>query len=100
MKRQTRHIPVLLPQVLEALSRRPGQTVVDCTLGLGGHAAALLERVTPGGLLIGMDFDPGNIEIARPRLEATGGRFELFRNNFAALPAVLAQAGVERVDAV
>ena len=76
---------------------------MDCTLGLGGHSAALLERVGKEGKVIGIDFDPGNIEIARARLEGMaqrGGSFELFHNNFAALPTVLAQAGVERVDGI
>ena len=99
-RREVRHVPVLFRQVLEVLAPAPGMTVVDCTLGLGGHAAALLERVTPGGLLIGIDFDPRNIEVARARLQAVGGDFRLFHNNFAALPAVLAEAGLGRVDAV
>ena len=100
MKRETRHVPVLLAHVLDVLSPKPGQVVVDCTLGLGGHAAALLERVRPEGLLIGIDFDPSNIALARAKLASVGGRFELFHNNFAALPTVLGQAGVQRVDAV
>jgi 16S rRNA (cytosine1402-N4)-methyltransferase len=100
MKRDVRHVPVLLRQVLEVLSPRPGQVIVDCTLGLGGHSAALLERIRPGGKLIAIDFDPGNFEVARPRLEAVGGDFELFHNNFAALPTVLAQAGVGGADGV
>jgi 16S rRNA (cytosine1402-N4)-methyltransferase len=99
-RREVRHVPVLLRQVLEVLAPAPGMRVVDCTLGLGGHAAALLGRVTPSGRLIGIDFDPANIEIARAALEAVGGDFRLFHNNFAALPAVLAEAGVERADAV
>jgi 16S rRNA (cytosine1402-N4)-methyltransferase len=102
MKRDTRHVPVLLAQVLGVLAPKPGQVVVDCTLGLGGHAAALLERVRPGGLLIGIDFDPANIALARARLAAVGGsgKYALFQDNFAALPTVLSRAGVERVDAV
>src|SRR5215217_7345823 len=100
MKRETRHIPVLLDEVLDVLEPRPGKVIVDCTLGLGGHSAAILERVRPGGKLIGIDFDPANIALARAKLEAVGGEFELFHNNFAALPTVLAQAGVERVDGV
>ncbi len=100
MKRDVRHIPVLLDPVLRVLAPRPGQTFVDCTLGLGGHSAALLQRVTPGGVLIGIDFDPANIEIARSKLNTVGGDFRLFHNNFAALTAVLAQAGVGQVDAV
>jgi 16S rRNA (cytosine1402-N4)-methyltransferase len=100
MKRETRHIPVLMDQVLEALSPRPGQTIVDCTLGLGGHSSALLHHISPGGRLIAIDFDPKNIELATTVLQATGGNFSLFHNNFAALPTILAEAGVERVDGI
>ncbi|HEX4794129.1 MAG TPA: 16S rRNA (cytosine(1402)-N(4))-methyltransferase RsmH [Humisphaera sp.] len=100
MKREIRHLPVLLDPILAALSPRPGQTIADCTVGLGGHSAALLEKITPNGKLIGIDFDPANLAIARTKLEATRGTFELFHNNFAALPTVLAQASVEQVDAI
>jgi 16S rRNA (cytosine1402-N4)-methyltransferase len=100
MKRETRHIPVLMDQVLEALSPQPEQVVVDCTLGLGGHSAELLRRVSPGGRLIAVDFDPKNIELATPRLHEVGGHFSLFHNNFAALPTILAEAGIERVDGI
>jgi 16S rRNA (cytosine1402-N4)-methyltransferase len=96
---------VLLKQVLEVLAPEPGKIVVDCTLGLGGHSAALLERIRPGGRLIAIDFDPENIARARPRLEKAAGRngrFDIINTNFAGLPTVLAEAGVEggRVDAV
>jgi 16S rRNA (cytosine1402-N4)-methyltransferase len=100
MPHEVRHIPVLLRQVLDVLEPRSGQVFVDCTLGLGGHAAAILEHIGPDGRLIGIDFDPSNIELARVRLASVGGAFELFHNNFAALPTVLGQAGVERVDGV
>jgi 16S rRNA (cytosine1402-N4)-methyltransferase len=100
MKREVRHVPVLLEHVLQVLSPKPGQQVVDCTLGLGGHAAALLERIKPNGRLIGVDLDPANIRLAREKLERVGGKFDLFQNNFAALPAMLEQIGLSRVDAV
>jgi 16S rRNA (cytosine1402-N4)-methyltransferase len=101
-KRDTGHVSVMLDEVLEVLNPRQGHIVVDCTLGLGGHSSALLKRVTPGGRLIAIDFDPVNIAAARPRLERIGGRFDLFHTNFAGLPTVLAQADVEdgRVDAL
>lgn len=99
MKREIRHIPVLLQPVLDVLKPRPGQIIVDCTLGLGGHSSFLLKHITPGGKLIGIDFDQGNIEMARRRLEAIpGGNFELFHNNFAALAQVLGQAGISQID--
>jgi 16S rRNA (cytosine1402-N4)-methyltransferase len=100
MKRDTRHIPVLLKDVLEILDPRPGKIIVDCTLGLGGHSAAIMERIKPTGRLIGIDFDPANIAIAREKLAPIGGPFELYHSNFAALPTILAAADVERVDAV
>ena len=85
---------------MRALDPQPGQTFVDCTIGLGGHAAAILARVGPTGRVIGIDFDPANIERARITLSAVGDNFDLFHNNFAALPTVIAQAGVEKVDGV
>src|SRR5947199_10565366 len=95
------HVPVLMREVLAALDPRPGQVVVDCTLGLGGHAAELLRRVTPGGLLVGIDLDPRHVGVAREALRAVpGGQFRLFNTNFAGLPAVLAEAGVERADGI
>jgi 16S rRNA (cytosine1402-N4)-methyltransferase len=110
------HKPVLLAEVLAALDPRPGQTVVDCTLGFAGHAAELLRRVSPDGLLIATDLDPGNIDAeppawaarsgdasdgsARAKLEAVGGLFALHHSNFAGLPGVLAAEGVAQVDAV
>jgi 16S rRNA (cytosine1402-N4)-methyltransferase len=92
------HRPVMLLEVLAALDPRPGQVVVDCTLGFAGHAAELLQRVGPDGLLIGTDLDPGNIEPARARLEAVGGLFSLHHANFAGLASVLAAESVEVVD--
>ncbi len=92
------HRPVLLAEVLAALDPRPGQTVVDCTLGFAGHAAELLRRVAPDGLLIATDLDPGNIEPARLKLDAVGGLFAVHHTNFAGLPHVLAAEGVTAVD--
>ena len=103
MKREVRHIPVLLATVLETLSPRAGQVFVDCTLGLGGHASEILRLVRPGGKVIGIDFDPHNIAIAQAKLQALDKaqqHFQLFHNNFAAIPTVVLEAGVEQVDGV
>ena len=64
------HVPVLLDRVIDVLDPRPGQVIVDCTVGLGGHSAAILGRIGPGGRLIGMDLDDDNLERARQQLEA------------------------------
>ena len=52
------HRPVFLREVLEALRPRSGGVYVDCTFGRGGHAVALLERIGPEGIVIGLDKDP------------------------------------------
>ena len=95
-----RHVPVLLEPILHGLAPQPGKTMVDCTAGLGGHSSELLRRLSPGGRLIAMDFDPANLELARAKLQQTGGAFSLFHGNFAALPTVLGEAGVSKVDGI
>jgi 16S rRNA (cytosine1402-N4)-methyltransferase len=69
------HHPVLLDETMDLLRPAPGATIVDATLGPGGHAEALLTRVGPGGRVIGIDRDPAAIEFARRRLERFGSNF-------------------------
>src|SRR5437879_6525377 len=64
------HTPVMLGEVLEWLAPRPGARIVDATVGLGGHAAAILERLGDTGCLIGIDQDPAALELADQRLSA------------------------------
>lgn len=90
---------MLFKQVLEVLDPKPGQTVVDCTLGLGGHSAAILERIKPDGRLIAFDLDPANIIEARVQLQKVKGRegavrFDIVHDNFANIESVLEQLGV------
>src|SRR5262245_54940011 len=68
------HVPVMLEEVLEALDTRPGGLYLDATVGLGGHAGAVLERLAPDGWLLGLDQDEAAVEIARERLEELAGR--------------------------
>lgn len=56
------HIPVLAPELLDLASPGAGDTVVDCTFGVGGHARLVADRLGPTGLLIGMDRDPAAAE--------------------------------------
>ncbi len=82
------HIPVLVQEVIEALAVQPGGRYIDCTLGGGGHAAAILDRSSPGGQLLGIDADPAAIEIARARLETYGSSTLLVNENFINLEAI------------
>jgi 16S rRNA (cytosine1402-N4)-methyltransferase len=96
----TGHDPVLLNEVLETLDPRPGQVFVDCTLGRGGHAAAIAPRLGAMGLLIACDVDPRNLEFARERLAGAPCSIRFFHANFAELPEVLETAGVPAADAI
>ncbi|MEO1237440.1 MAG: 16S rRNA (cytosine(1402)-N(4))-methyltransferase RsmH, partial [Planctomycetota bacterium] len=97
----TGHVPVLLERVVELLDPQPGDTVVDGTLGRGGHAAAVLPRIE-GGRLIGVDLDRENLAFAEARLrpiaERRGVELTLTHGNFAGLRAVLNEAGVSGGD--
>lgn len=95
------HEPVLVEPVVRLLDPRPGQVVLDGTVGLGGHAAVLLSRIIPGGRYIGIDLDEAMLARARERLaEAPADTVRLFRANFAEFPRCLQQLGVARVDHV
>src|SRR5437764_10762382 len=79
------HRAIMVDEVLEALAPRPGEIAVDCTLGFGGHARAILERIHPGGRLIGLDVDPIELPRTEERLRAAGfgaDRFTAHRSNF------------------
>ncbi len=94
-----RHEPVMVKEVLEYLACRPGQTVVDATLGSGGHAEAILQCISPGGWLIGFDRDPEAIERVSQRL-APYQRVTLINENYARLEDTLDHLGVDVVDGV
>jgi 16S rRNA (cytosine1402-N4)-methyltransferase len=96
------HVPVLLERVLTlfapALSDRPA-TVVDATLGLGGHAEALLEA-HPRLTLVGLDRDPAALERSSARLARFAARTHLVHAVYDRMPDVLASLGLDGVDGV
>ncbi len=91
------HVPVMLAEVLATLNPQPGQTVVDCTLGFGGHSAELLKRVGPEGKLVAFDLDPDNLSRTVPKLESIGNPFLAVHANFAGLAGVLAANGITQI---
>ena len=76
------HLPVMLEETLRCLAPRPGETMLDGTLGLGGHAAEILSRLSPGGELIGLDRDPEALALAAKRLDGVGGNYRLLHGTF------------------
>jgi len=97
------HRPILVAEILQVLAPRPGAIAVDCTLGYGGHAREILEKLQPGGRLFGLDADPIELPKTEARLRSLGFGPETFtahRSNFAGLPQVLASAGVAGADLI
>jgi 16S rRNA (cytosine1402-N4)-methyltransferase len=97
------HRPIMVTEILEVLALQPGEVVVDCTLGFGGHAREMLPQLAPGGRLVGLDVDPVEHPKTTARLRAAGWGEDVFtavRSNFAGLPKVLADLGVGGVDAI
>lgn len=76
------HIPVLVREALEYLDVQPGGRYIDCTLGAGGHAQAIMEQSSPGGQLLGIDADPDAIKTADERLRKYGKSVLLVNDNF------------------
>lgn len=94
------HTSVLLEETLAFLEPRPGSLIVDGTLGFGGHAARILEKLGPEGRLIGFDRDPEALEIARAKLEPFGDRALLQNERFSQIPNRLRELGVTSADGV
>src|SRR5688572_21691561 len=86
------HRPVMVREIMEVLAPQVGELAVDCTLGYGGHAVALLSSLQPGGRLIGLDVDPIELPKTEARLRTLGfgpDTLTVHRTNFAGLARVL-----------
>jgi 16S rRNA (cytosine1402-N4)-methyltransferase len=97
------HRAIMLDEVLEVLAPKAGEIAVDCTLGFGEHARAILERIRPGGGVVGLDVDPIELPRTVERLRAAGfgeDTFRAHRRNFAGLPQVLAAEGLAGADLI
>ena len=94
------HVPVLLDEVVAGLQPRPGGRFIDCTIGLGGHAAAILERISPSGRLLGIDADPNAIKISKERFSNYGEAVTLVNDNFVNLDAICKEYLFHPVDGI
>lgn len=91
------HIPIMLPEVLDAMSPLEGAVVLDCTLGWGGHAEALVRR---GAEVIGLDRDAVELARTASRLEGAGVPVRTFHTNYAGAAKALRDCGLDGVDAL
>ena len=93
------HTPVMVREVVDFLDVKPAGVYVDATVGAGGHAAAILDRLTTGRL-IGLDSDPMALKIAQERLTPYQPRYHLAHSNYANLTDVLHRVGQDAVDGI
>jgi 16S rRNA (cytosine1402-N4)-methyltransferase len=100
MMEAARHVPVLLQSVLDGLNPQRGGRFIDCTLGGGGHTAALLDRTAPDGQVLALDADPDAVLRATARLMVYGSRVTLVHTNFSALGEVARSRNFADVDGV
>ncbi len=96
----TRHVPVMVREVLHYLRPRPGGTYIDATVGGGGHAEAILQASAPDGRLLGLDADPGAIERSHRRLHRFGHRVTLVHAHFDQLEDIATRTGFTPADGV
>jgi len=94
------HVPVLLNEVIAGLQPQRGGYFVDCTVGLGGHAAAILETIPTSGRLLGIDADPEAIKLSQDKLGDYGEAVALVNDNFINLEAICKRYHFHPVDGI
>ena len=98
-KAENLHQSVLLEETLDLLDPRRGGVFVDATLGMAGHAEAVLQA-NPKNIVIGLDQDADAVTLATERLEPFADRARIFHSSFSNLRAVLRESGHEKVDGI
>jgi len=92
------HIPVMVQEVVKLLAPHPGATVVDCTVGAGGHSFAILPHLLPSGRLMAVDRDAEALTFARTRLADFSPQTIFVQDNFSRLPEILRHHGLSTVQ--
>lgn len=103
MAEEAKHIPVLLNEVLEVLDPKPGQNFIDCTFGGGGHAAEILKRTSPDGMLLAIDLDPRAAERAKKKLaeeKIKPERLIVAEGNFRDLEKIVLQNNFKNISGI
>ena len=94
------HIPVMLKESLGYLNLGPGKTIVDATLGTGGHSEEIVKHILPGGRLIGIDRDRESLDVARDRLRQYADSCQFVYGNFSDIDIILEKLNITKIDGV
>ncbi len=89
------HRPVLLNEVIKYLNPKPGENFIDCTIGEASHSLAILERIKPGGKILGIDADPHSLERIKPREEMM-----LIQGNFRDLEKIVKEQDFRSINGI
>ncbi len=93
-----KHVPVLYDECIANLRIKPDGIYVDGTLGGGGHASGIAERLSKKGMLIGIDRDTDALQAAAERLSGYECGIELVHGNYADVKSILSRLGVEGIN--
>ncbi len=100
MEKSYLHKSVLAREVVSFLNPAPGQIIVDATIGGAGHSEQILHRITPGGMLVGIDRDEETLRLASERLRPFEGSFKLINKNFKYIKEILKDIGVNKINGI
>ncbi len=100
MANTIKHIPVMLEEVMTWLNPQANSMIVDATLGLGGHAEAIIKKIAPQGRLVAIDRDARSLQMAKKRLSAYAQRCHFVQGDFKELDSILRELGITGVDGI
>lgn len=96
------HVPVLLNEVIEGLDLRAGKFIIDGTVSGGGHSAAILEKIMPGGMLLGVDWDKNILDRTRKDFESRyklqANSYKLVHSSYTEIPEILKRESLGKAD--
>ena len=92
------HVPVLLDEVINLLDIKPEGIYMDCTVGFGGHAESILNKLDSRGLLIGLDLDPYALNKTKEKLSQKFKNISLHNCSYSVFPQILEKLGIKEID--
>lgn len=92
------HIPVLLKEVIEILNPKPGDFIIDGTVGEGGHAKEIIKKIEPKGIFLGIDWDDSQVEKAKKNLISTSAKVVIEQGNYKDIQEIQKKHGFPKAN--